>query len=375
MSKQPKPGKYFDSPLARVLREHLEENAELTQIKLAQYLNLDERTLRRYKNGEVLVTNVYELKRIADLLGIEPERLGVLTLENAPLTVKQIDEQVEQVWSLINEARISEARWMIENVLQKIHLQTTTISPVPLHSLAHVYHAAGHATSLSVRTDRVDQAIYYYQQMENTAHLLQDDTLLNIALTYHGDMLRRKGDMEGAITYLEAALNTTPQADIAAQGNAFQLLGRVYLRTGKVNEFEYALKEAEELAYEVNQTRSSVRQYNLSFVYEEYAKSYGSLGKVQKALDYVDLAEKMRAPTKSSEMLMKVARAEILIRNGDIREGEPLAIEAAIHSRKYGHQRRLERIFALKRYLNQQVQRLSKVEMALSEALEGPIEY
>jgi|SRR5579875_2359084 hypothetical protein len=89
-------------------------------------------------------------------------------------------------------------------------------------------------------------------------------------------------------------------------------------------------------------SNNSVRQFNLGYVFEEYAKSYGRLGKAQLALDYIDRAEKYRTPTKSSEILMKVARAEILVREGDVRNAVPLAAEAAIYSREHGHNRRLE---------------------------------
>jgi hypothetical protein len=95
----------------------------------------------------------------------------------------------------------------------------------------------------------------------------------------------------------------------------------------------------------------------------------------QLALDYVNKSENTRPPTKSSEILLKVARAEILIHTGDLRNGEPLAVEAALYSREHGHYRRLERIYAIKRYLNQQILSYGKTELALSEALEGPNEY
>ncbi len=57
--------------------------------------------------------------------------------------------------------------------------------------------------------------------METIARILKDDTLVNIALTYQGDMYRRLGDLGKSITYLEAARDTTPKADKAALGNSF----------------------------------------------------------------------------------------------------------------------------------------------------------
>jgi hypothetical protein len=42
---------------------------------------------------------------------------------------------------------------------------------------------------------------------------------------------------------------------------------------------------------------------------------------------------------------------------------------------KHGHYRHLERLYAIKRYLNRQSFNYGKAERALGEALEGPIEY
>ncbi len=53
---------------------------------------------------------------------------------------------------------------------------------------------------------------------------------------------------------------------------------------------------------------------------------------------------------------------------------EPLAIEAVRLSRMQGHQRRLERIQNIKRYLHQQTLKFGKAEMGLDQALNGPIE-
>ena len=96
-----------------------------------------------------------------------------------------------------------------------------------LRSLASVHHAAGYIVGMG--TGEIACPIYYYQQLENIARSLHDDTLLNTALTYHGDVLRRGGDVRNAVVYLEAARDIAPHADKAAKGNTLQLLGRAYL--------------------------------------------------------------------------------------------------------------------------------------------------
>jgi DNA-binding transcriptional regulator YiaG len=45
----------------------------LSQEELAAELHVDVRTLRRWENGETILTDVGELQRLSDKLHIEPE--------------------------------------------------------------------------------------------------------------------------------------------------------------------------------------------------------------------------------------------------------------------------------------------------------------
>jgi hypothetical protein len=72
-------------------------------------------------------------------------------------------------------------------------------------------------------------------------------------------------------------------------------------------------------------------------------------------------------------MLLKVARGEILIHSGDVRNGVPLIVAAALHSRAHGNQRRLERVYVLQRYLNREIRQRARAESEISEALEGDL--
>ena len=349
---------------------------KFTQEELAALLDTEPRTLRRWENGETVLTDTRELKRIADKLGIPYDHLGIAPSLYVPLSIEHMQTTVSRIWGLIDDGRISEAHAIAENLVREAYQQFATDDLTYIRAFAHLYHAVAHATSLSVRTDDVGQAMYYYQQMEYFARKIADNTLINIALAYQGDMYRRKNDMQKAIATLEEARDTTSGADLAAQGNVMQLLARSYVKVGRVQDFDTAIKSSEDIAYAVaEQPRSTGNQYHLAHVYEEYAKGYDILSKPSLALSYVDKAEKSQKLTKSVEILLKVARAEILIHSGDVSTGEPLAVEAAVYTKAHGHLRRLERIYALKRYLNQQTMRYSRAERSLSEALEGSLEF
>jgi transcriptional regulator with XRE-family HTH domain len=348
---------------------------KFTQEELAVLLSVEPRTLRRWENGETILSDTHELKHIADKLGIPYEHLGIAPSLYVPLTVEQMNTTIDRIWYFIDDGRVNEAHAIAENLVREAQNQFATEDTSYLRAFTRMYHAVAHATSLSVRTDNVGQAIYYYQQMEYFARLLKDDTQINIALAYLGDMYRRKGDIQKAIAILEEARDTTPLADLPAQGNVMQLLARSYIRLDRVQDFDRAIKTSEDIALELLGTKGSTgNQYHLAHVYEEYAKGYDLLKKSEKAMDFVDKAEKAHTITKSVEILLKLVRAEILIHSGDIATGEPLAVEAAAYTREHGHQRRLERIYALKRFLNGQSLKYGKAEASLSEALEGAIE-
>ena len=349
---------------------------QLTQEQLAYEIAIEPRTLRAYENGERQLNNIKEIRRIAEMLGVEPELMGVSPGIYVPKTAHQIDAVVTNVWKMLDEPRVTAARNVIEKLIADTAAQAKSEDdPAFLRSLALAYHVAGYASSLGTRTSEVARPISYYHQLEEIARIIDDDTLLNIALTYQGDMYRRHKEIDKAIEYLEAARDITPNADVSARGNALQLLGRAYLIARNRRGFQNALDEAEDLAYQINPETDSTRgQYNLAAVYEEYGKNYGILGEPQNALDYLEKAEATRPRTKFWETLLTITRAEVLIYNGDVASGKPLAIEAARISKAQGHRRRLERIYAMKRYLSRKIIEYGKAESELSEILDGPVE-
>jgi transcriptional regulator with XRE-family HTH domain len=360
------------SLISQALKNHRREH-KLTQEELAYRLHVEPRTLRAWENERPL-ENIRDLRRIADLLGIEPERLGLAASVYIPKTPEEINEVLKHAWALMDEPHVSEARAVIEKLVRDTQRQMATDNPELLRSLAHVYHAAGYITGMGVRTKEVALPVSYYHQLGELAYNIKDDTLLNIALTYQGDMFRRSSDIRKALIYLEAARDTAPLADASARGNTLQLLGRTYLLSRNKRGFERAMAVAKELAYAVKpETDSTHGQYNLAAVYEEYAKNYGMLGQIDKALDYVKLAEAERPQTQFWETLLMIARAEIFIFNGDVASGKPLALEAARLSQLQGHQRRLERIYNMRRYLSRKVLEYGKAEIELGEILDGSL--
>ena len=70
----------------------------LTQEELASLLDVEPRTLRRWENGETILTDTHDLKNIADRLGIPYENLGIASSLYIPLTLEDITATVARIW-------------------------------------------------------------------------------------------------------------------------------------------------------------------------------------------------------------------------------------------------------------------------------------
>lgn len=364
------------SPLTHILKEY-RVKYDLTQDQLANELNIDVRTLRRYENGEAVLSDVRELRRIAGILGIDTERLGVLPDLSTP---EEVDGAIYRVWTLIRLARYQEANVLVDRLLPAVSSLVHSEDQALLRRLANIQHAAGFVKSQVTRANKTAIPFAHYQEMERVANILKDQTLLNVALTYEGDMLQRGGDVEKGIFYLEAARDTTPFADLSARGNGIQLLGRAYFKAQRISDFERVMGEAEEIAALVdvaNISSGAKGQYGLGTVYEEYGRSYGLLGQTNKAMDYLDKANTcfIQTGSQNREILMKTATAMVLVRGGEMREGINVAIESVHLCRVHGNIRLMERIYGVQQYLDKLTREIGQAGGELREALYGPIEY
>ncbi len=367
-----KPKRRF-STVGLVLKEHRKLHG-LTQEQAAHYLGIEPRTLRMYENGERIVENVRELRRMASLLGIDPRRFGLATLTIESCSVEQIDEAIQNSWSLVAQSRFVEARTMIEAILQDLHFQPLTDHQL-LRTLANAHHIAGHVVAITSRTNEVMQAIKHFQDMEEIARYIEDDSLINIALTYQGDMYRRRGDLNKAISCLETACYATPRADTSSKGNCAQLLARSYLQRRDNEGFRRSLGNSESIASELGLTGNKMSgAFSLGTVYEEYARGFTVLGDTKRSLEYIEKAREALPPVKRWEMVLMATQAEALARGNDLHEGVKLAATVASFARLQNHNRLLERIYLLHNYLDHKAWEIGQANMLLREALVGPIE-
>jgi hypothetical protein len=120
---------------------------KIRPILLPTFTHLDTRLLLLYPMFE----SIRELRRISDMLGIEPERLGLAASLYLPKTPEMVEEIVDHVWALMDEIRVHEAFNVIEKLVQDLHTQIKTEDYRMLTSFAHALHAAGYVASMRAR--------------------------------------------------------------------------------------------------------------------------------------------------------------------------------------------------------------------------------
>jgi len=358
--------------LSYILKEYRDKYG-VSQEQLASDLHVDVRTIRRWQNQETDLQDKGELRRLASKLGVEAERLGVT---NESLTDPQASETIEHVWMLVNNGRAWEARAVAERLVSDLQAKARlTGKDEDIKRLALAQHAQAYTRAMNTRISEIRYPLASYHNMGETARVLEDPTLLTIALTYEGDMYNRVGKIDKSMPLLKAALDSAPETDIAVKGNALQLLGRAHFKAGNITEFEQTMKESEELAGELTEKGLTRGQYGLISVYEEYAKSYALIGDMRKSLDYIQKAYDLGIADKHWEMVLKTSRVIALIRGGEIPEGTTLAVECVEECKKYGTIRLLERIYGVHKYLQQLRKQIGKSDEIIREALDGPVEY
>ncbi len=360
--------------LAPILREHREKYG-LTQFQLAETLRVDERTLRRWEHQKTRLTDVRELRRLASVLGVAAERLGV-TDQVEGISPDQADETLHHVWQLIATARLFEARAVAERLVAD--LQSNALhpgSPAHLYRLTQAHRVTAYVRARNTRISEIDCPLASYRAMEQTARLLNDPPLLALALGFEGQMYTRIGEVNKGNEYLETALVIAPDEDAVAKGVAALFLAKGYFKAGQRGAYERWMDEAEERAEQVTGDSVIGEPFSLKAVYEEYGRSYALLGNMHQALEYIERAQHLPPFDTYWDLVLKTTTVMALIRGGEIQQGVGLAVECTELCRKHGAFRLLERIYGMQRYLQHLTTSLERTTAVLREALDGPIEY
>ncbi len=369
-----RPLKYPPSAVGQVIRTHRKARG-LTQKQLASELGVEARTLRMYENGERALENISDLRRIANLLEIDPVELGLAASRHHISTVAQVQEVIERVAMLISQACFIEAQSTVDIFFRNVIHHISNNDTAFLTALAQAHCIAGQTHAITRRTREAEYILIHFQKMEQIAEAINDLSLLTIARSYQADVKRRRGEKAQAIHLLEQVAESIPLTNVTARGLNALLLSRAYASNEDYPSFEREIVCAEELAHAHPTPSPPSLFFSLGFVYEECVAVYAKMGKHEKSQQYLQLAQQSLPSNNLCSMLLTIDRAEMLICCGDILQAMPLLIEVAHLAQMYSHQHLIERLYRLQYYLDDQSLLMRQASRNLGELLHGPGEY
>ncbi|GCE11968.1 helix-turn-helix domain-containing protein [Tengunoibacter tsumagoiensis] len=369
-----RPLKYPPSAVGQVIRAHRKARG-LTQKQLASELGVEARTLRMYENGERTLENISDLRRIANLLEIDPVELGLAASRHHISTVAQVQEGIERAAMLISQACFIEAQSTIDTFFRNVIHHTNNNDIAFLSALAQAHCVAGQTHAITRRTREAEYILIHFQKMAQIAEAINDLGLLSVAYAYQADIKRRRGEKAQAIHLLEQLAESIPPANIPARGLNALLLSRAYASNEDYTSFEREIGRAEELAHTHLTPNPPFLFFSLGFVYEECVAIYARMGKHEKSQKYLQLAQQFLPSNNLCNMLLTIDRAEMMICCGDILQAMPLLIEVAHLAQMYSHQHLIERLYRLQYYLDDQSLLMRQASRNLGELLHGSGEY
>jgi transcriptional regulator with XRE-family HTH domain len=362
------------SAVGQVIREHRKARG-LTQKQLASELGVEARTLRMYENGERALENISDLRRIAQLLKIDPVELGLAASRQPISTAAQIQAVIERIMTLLPQAFLTEARSTIDAFLGNVIRPSDRNDTSFLRALAHVYCLAGQIHAITRRTREAEHILRHFQEMQRIAQAISDQSLLALTLAYQADLLRRRGEKTQAILLLEQLEDCIPPAHTAERGLHALLLARAYASHEDYHSFQRAIANAEALTHAYTTPSPPLPLFSQGFVYEESICVYAKMGQREKSQRYLQLAEQSLPANNLCTLLLKVDRAEMLVYSGEIVQAMPLLIEVTHLAQMYNHQHLLERLHQLQYYLDDQSLLMRQASRSLGELLHGTGQY
>lgn len=311
---------YTNTPKVKKIGQFIEEYRrarKLSQEKLAWYLGVDEKTLRSWEQGRVVIQIAHRMK-LRDVLQIPS---GMLDLRD-PFTAEDALELHKRIHTFLEQGSYASVLATSDLLIQECSAPENRIHPTMQSILPHAFYTKGLATA-TVR-NKPQEALQLFQQMEQAALELEDPIGVGISRTYQGEAYRRIGDYNKTQSLLEEVIEQfkgEPRSGMNALvvGNSLQLLGRVYLAKGEKEKALDTLQRAEELAHAatLGQDYDWYMCFCLCAVKEELAKSLMLLRRYQKSFEALEEAKRLAREAASRWAIpIAITEGELFMRYG-----------------------------------------------------------
>ncbi|MBV9688203.1 MAG: helix-turn-helix domain-containing protein [Ktedonobacteraceae bacterium] len=322
-----------------------------------EYVSQVERGIRKLEKWE-------EVERLAEILEITSARLDAIgkSLPKHKSVAQSPSEADDVLFQALLEPSLATVKlsWLIwysennnlivsslDDWIEKLNNATTQYRGQFLRSaqqiLAYAYEMKG-----KILFDRLhyDAAMGHFSTMLTLGEEVGDHDIMTLAMTYQGDILRKRGLYETAVRRLEAAKPSADQACLCVKGIRWVVLARGHAPYGQEERFKEAINNALELVRETPEDLNALcNQFNLVEVLQEQAQGYSMLWKPEKALEIYKQTDLMR-PVRSLRDLgsYSIIKAQAHAYSGNIEDGVTLALRGLDLANQYHSKRHVSRV-------------------------------
>lgn len=217
--------------------------------------------------------------------------------------------------------------------------------------LAYAYEMKG---KIAFDQLKYGEASGYFHEMQLLGEELNNADIIALAMTYQGDVLRKRGRYETAIRYLDMAKAYSDVASSSVAGMRWLILARAHAVYGAESRFLDAIDHAQEIVIHTKEDLDTLsNQFSLVDVLQERAQGYTMLWKPQIALDIykeTDILRPFRPLRDLGSYIIVKAQAHAY--NGDVEQGISYAIDGLDLATQYHSVRHVSRVQVMYDRLN-----------------------
>jgi len=344
------------------------EQRGLSQGKLAEKWGHTREYVSQIERGKRKLDKQEQINRLADILGIPPERLDAIgkgmpqrqAFAEHPSDADDILLQTLLEPSLAT-VKLSWLLWLadgknvaivenladltarLEDALTRHHGQF--MRPAQ-KVLAYAHEMLG---KIAFDQLRYTDAMGHFQEMLDLGEEVRDPNIISLAHIHRADILRKRGRYETAIKVLDAIRPIVDTASEHVQGIRWQILARAHSVYGREDLFLKAIDNAEAIATDTKETiDTQYNQFNLVEVLQERAQGYTMLWQPEKALEIYPQTDKLKPFRPMREMgSYMIIKAQAHTYSGDLAKGIALAVQGVELAQGYGSQRHISRVQAM----------------------------
>lgn len=351
----------------KLVRTYREERG-WTQEELAERWGYTRAYVSQIEHGKRTLNHVDQVGRLADILEIPTERLeaigrGLTYSRATPESPADADDFLLQ--TLLEPAQATvKLSWLvwhanhdttiIQNLTQLISQLETAVTERRGKFLKPAQQILGYAHEMmgNIAFDQLDYmtAGGHFQEMFDWGEVLNDPDMTALAMIHQGDILRRRGRFEHAVSALEKAAKYADTGSLATSGLRWAVLARTYAEFGHKEEFLKAIDAAQDAAVNVTPSLNTTSiDFNLVDIIQERAQGHTLLGEPKVALELYQESERLKPFRPMRDLgVFIILQAQAHAYAGDVEGGVNFALQGLRLARGYQskrHESRVQRMY------------------------------